>query len=257
MSVLKGFFSWLADEISAIPKNPLARFRRIKVPKLLPRFLEVDEARKLMEATRTPRERVILELLYGSGIRAAELLGLTVDALLLDSGLVRIMGKGSKERLQPLSSFAVAALREWLPARAEALAGAARVHAEALRLKTEGKSIREIGAALGVSGPTAFKYVSRPAPKKTDALFPGRQGPLKKSMLRKIVTDVAGRTDVDRRVYPHLLRHSFATHLLNDGADLRSVQELLGHANLATTQIYTHVSRARLVDVYKRCHPRS
>jgi site-specific recombinase XerD len=258
VSVLKGFYGWLVDAVELLPKNPLASFKGMKVPKRLPRVLHETEAAKVTDAGRTPRERVILELLYGSGIRAGELLALKVEDLQLASAEVMIMGKGDVERLQPISARAVAAIRDWLPERARILAEPLEKHRQAVALQAQGMSFRAIAAAMGVSVPVAFKYVKRPPPVgKVAELLIGRQGPLKNSMLREILVEVAQRTDVDRRVYPHLFRHSFATHLLNGGADLRAVQELMGHANLGTTQIYTHVSRKRLREVYDRAHPRA
>lgn len=258
VSALKGFYSWLADEVGLIAKNPLGSFRFMKVPKKLPRFLHETEAQKIADAARTPRERVILELLYGSGIRAAELLALKVDDLQLAGAEVLIMGKGEKERLQPISVRAVAAIRDWIPERARIMAEPGLKYAQAVALQAQGMSYRAIAAAMGVSVPVAFKHATRPpAAGKVEHLLIGRQGPLKKSMLREILVEVAKRTDVDRRVYPHLFRHSFATHLLNGGADLKAVQELMGHANLETTGIYTHVSRKRLREVYDRAHPRA
>lgn len=217
VSVLRCFFSWLAEEKELLPKNPLARIKSPRVPRRLPRILDEASATKVLDAARTPREQVILELLYGSGVRSAELLGISLGDLFLDGARVLVRGKGGDEGLQPISPQAVEAIRRYLPERAEAVA-----------------RFRE----------------------KTDALLVGRQGPLKKSMLRKIVGEVAARTDVDRAVYPHLLRHCFATHLLNSGADLRAVQELLRHKHIGTTQIYTHVSQQRLEGAYRAAHPR-
>jgi site-specific recombinase XerD len=260
ISVLRLIYTWMADEVDPplISRNPIVGFRRMKVPKRLPRILHEQEAMKIADAARTPRERVILELLYGSGVRAGELLALKLEDLQLANGAVMVMGKGDKERLQPISEQAIAAIREWLPERARLLEEPWEKHRRAVELQSQGLSYRAIAAAMDVSVPVAFKYVKRP-PKvhKLNELLIGRQGPLKKSMLAKILVEVAMRTDVDTRVYPHLFRHSFATHLLNGGADLRAVQKLLGHESLMTTQIYTHVSQKRLREVYDRAHPRA
>lgn len=258
VAVLRGFYSWLADEVGLIQKSPLARFRAIKVPKRLPRFLEEAEAAAIADAARTPRERVVLELLYGSGVRAAELLTLKLEDVHLDSLQVLVMGKGEKERLQPISGRAAAAIRDWLPERARILAEPAEKHEMAARLQAEGLSFRAIARAMGVSVPVAYKYAQRrPPPAAAPELLVGRQGAICGSTLRAIVAEVAARTTVDRRVYPHLLRHSFATHLLNGGANLREVQELLGHEHLSTTQAYTHVAKGRLVEAYRKAHPRA
>lgn len=258
VSVLKGLYSWAHNEAQLISHNPLAHFRSVKVPKRLPRTLHESEAQVIADAAKTARERVIVELLYGSGIRAGELLALKVEDLQLAGAEVLVMGKGEKERMAPISIRAIAAILAWLPERERILAEPRERHQKALALQAQGMSYRAIAQAMGVSVPVAFKYVKRPpASTKIPQLLIGRQGALKKSMLREILIEIASRTSVEKRVYPHLFRHSFATHLLNGGADLRAVQELLGHANLATTQIYTHVSKKRIREVYERAHPRA
>lgn len=258
VSALKCFLSWLADEKEILQKNPAARIRSPKVPRRLPRFLEESDAEKVMNAATDARERVITEMLYGSGFRSSELLGIDIQDVNLAGAETLIRGKGGDEALQPISHLAVQAIRDWLPERARMLSAQHDKHAAAVALRNQGKSFREIAQALNVSVPVAFKYATRPALAREDAaLLISRQGRLKKSHLRNILTKIASRTDLDRSVYPHLLRHSFATHLLNGGADLRAVQELLRHDNLSTTQIYTHVSRKRLKEVYYLAHPRA
>ncbi len=199
----------------------------------LPRVLRSDELEHLLRgsvpssqqrAAPIPdpvdmRDIAIIELLYGSGLRVAELCGLRPTDLDLDGGWLRVMGKGSKERRVPVSPPAVTGLREWLSG----------------------------GRARFVTGPAGG------ADEDPEALFLNRRG--------RAVTPRDVRRIIDRRAgeptHPHALRHTFATHLLDGGADLRSVQELLGHADLGTTQLYTHVSRERLRAVYEQTHPRA
>ncbi len=258
LSVLKCFFGWLVDVKDLLPKDPTARVKAPKTPRRLPRFLDERDTEKLMDASRPGREQVVAELLYGSGIRAAEILAIDLEDLNLAGAEVLIRGKGGDEALQPISARAVEAIRRWLPERAMMITRQARRHAEAVAMRDAGKSFRAIAAAFGVSLPVAFKYVNEaPATKEEAALLVGRQGRLRVSQLRNVLVEIAERTDLARRVYPHLLRHCFATHLLNGGADLRAVQELMRHKRLETTEIYTHVSRKRLKEVYQRAHPRA
>jgi len=161
------------------------------------------------------RARAILELLYATGIRCAELVGLDVGEVDLEARMVRVLGKGNKERIVPFGTRARTALRAWLAARA------------------------------GL----------RP---KTDAVFINlRGGRLSDRSVRALVGRRVREVSLTRRCSPHTLRHSFATHLLARGADLRAIQELLGHASLSTTQRYTHVDTRQLLDVYKKTHPRA
>jgi integrase/recombinase XerC len=222
------FYRWaLAD--GRIDHDPSLLLGRPKVANRLPTVLKTGEASELMEIPAAPddddpeeqavalRDRAILELLYGSGLRVSEAASLARDDVDLDGARVSVMGKGSKERRVPLSDFAVAALREWLEQ------GRARLLVE-----------------------------------PTDALFLNRKHkPIGARDVRAMVQGYAGDLLPGRRVGPHTLRHSFATHLLEGGADIRAVQELLGHRSVATTQRYTHVSRARLFEAYERSHPRA
>jgi site-specific recombinase XerD len=218
VGAVRCFYEWLTD-LDFLPKNPLARLKPIKVPRKVPQVLPINAIEALLKATKTTRERVIIEVLYGSGLRASELLGIRVQDLDLDSSQVLVHGKGNKERLQPLSPGAVQAIRTWLEERA-------------VILKRTGRESER-------------------------ALFIGRKGRLHKSHLRNIVKALAVRAGIDTRVYPHLFRHSFATHLLEGGADLRYVQELMGHDSVGTTQIYTHVALGQLRKVYASAHPRA
>jgi site-specific recombinase XerD len=217
-SALRRYFDWLRRR-GKIAADPAVRLSAPKGEGRLPRVLRPDELRSLLPGPTGPspvdlRDDAVLEVLYGSGLRVAELVGVDVDELDLARGRVVVLGKGRKQRTVPLSEPAVAALRRWL----------------------------DEGRAPMVTADT-------PA----GAVFLNRRGK------RLTARDV--RRIVDRRAssptHPHALRHTFATHLLDGGADLRVVQELLGHADLATTQRYTHVSKERLRSVFDATHPRA
>ncbi|MBA3764196.1 MAG: tyrosine recombinase [Actinobacteria bacterium] len=228
------FYRWaLAD--GRVGADPSLLLGRPKVVNRLPTVLRQKEAAALAEAPataprrgagepRTPVERAVvlrdvaaLELMYGSGLRVGEVASLTIDRIDLDRGRVMVMGKGAKEREVPMSDYAVEALRAFL---------------------------RDGRAVLAPSG-TRHLFHNR------------RKKPFSSRDIRTMVERYGGTVLPGRRVTPHTLRHSFATHLLEGGADIRAVQELLGHASVATTQRYTHVSRARLFQAYEQSHPRA
>ncbi len=200
---------------------PTAQLELPKKPKLLPDILSLEEVQILLSqpSGSTPsgfRDKAMLELLYGTGIRVSELISLDIDDVDLEISLVRCYGKGSKERIIPLGSYAKEAINNYL---------------------THGRPL----------------LIKRLAP----ALFVNvRGGRLSRQGCWQIVKKYAKRAGL-KRIYPHSLRHSFATHLLEGGADLRTVQELLGHAFVSTTQVYTHVSRKHLRKIYEKCHPRA
>ncbi len=227
-SVLRCFFAWLVNR-RTLKENPCDGIRSIKIPRKLPNFLQIPDALRILEVAVKPRERVITELLYGSGLRRDEMVGLELKDLHLDACEARIRGKGGVERVQPISPQAVQAIREWLPERA--------------------KMIEKMKCGRAYSARAVFG--------ETTALLITREGPMSWSTLYDQVKVLAERAGIDRSVYPHLFRHSFATHLLNNGADLRNVQELLGHARLATTQVYTHVAIEDKKRVYMEAHPRA
>ena len=226
-SSLRRYFGWLQRE-GEIEVDPTARLSAPKGEARLPHVLRSDELHRLLDdpvagASDDPRyvrsrDDAVLELLYGSGLRVSEICGLTVRDVDLARGWLSVWGKGSKQRRVPVSAPAVDAVRAWLASgRTEAL------------------------EAWATSGATH------------DALFVNRRGrPLTPRDVQRILDH---RSPVP--THPHALRHTFATHLLDGGADLRAVQELLGHADLATTQIYTHVSRERLRRVFDANHPRA
>lgn len=229
VATLRAFYRFLFRK-GLVTKNVAAQLKSPKIRKGLPRFLTVDEAFRVVEAPSDDpqredalrlRDRALLELLYGAGVRVSELRGLTIADVDLGARRVRVMGKGRKERLAPFGAPALEALRAWLDVRLLVLARAKADAADA----REALWLGEHGTALTV-----------------------RQI---QNIVRRYGALGAGRGDL----HPHALRHSYATHLLDAGADLRGIQELLGHASLATTQRYTHVSVDRLMAVYDKAHP--
>jgi integrase/recombinase XerC len=223
LATLRTFFRYLKRE-GIIEKNPAKMVATPKGGKYLPHALTVDEAFRLLDApdAREPlgsRDRAIMELLYSSGLRVGELTSLNLDDLDLGGGMVRVMGKGGKERIVPIGSKAVEALRSYLARRDE--------------LKQKGEST------------PPYLFLNR------------RGGRLTPRSVARMITTYRLHGGIAKEATPHTFRHSFATHLLDAGADLRGIQELLGHASLSTTQKYTHVSSAKLMEVYDRTHPRA
>jgi integrase/recombinase XerC len=222
LASLRGFFRFAQRE-GLVESNPAKPLRNPRRDRKLPHFLSTREIGRLLDAPEKAslglRDRAMLETMYSAGLRVSELVGVNEGDLDWEQGLVRVRGKGRRERLAPLGSFAIQALRRWLSHR----------HL----------SPREpAGAAAPV-------FVNRFGRRLTTRSV-GR-------MLEKYLKQ----TSLDLRTTPHTLRHSFATHLLDRGADIRSVQELLGHKSLVTTQIYTHVSTAGLRAAYEKAHPRA
>ncbi len=219
LSAWRGFFHYLARD-HGYAQNPCLGIRPPKSAKRLPHALSPDEAGRLMEIAATDplavRDKAILELLYSSGLRLSELTGLAEDDVNFRDATVRVTGKGSKTRIVPVGSHALAALKVWLPARGKL----ARAGAKALFVGQDGKAL----------GPRAV------------------QSRLKQWALKLGLAD---------KVHPHALRHSFASHLLQSSGDLRAVQELLGHASISTTQVYTHLDFQHLAKVYDAAHPRA
>jgi integrase/recombinase XerC len=222
VAAIRSFFRFLERE-QVIPINPALLVNTPKQETHLPAALSVDDTFRLMESPgdispQDSRDRAILETLYSSGLRVGELVGLDVEGIDLDLGVVRTMGKGRKERIVPLGSKAVAALRTYLKQRRRFQKG--NGGQKALFLNTRGSRLTARSVA-------------------------------------RIVEKYARKCGLSARISPHALRHTFATHLLDGGADLRGIQELLGHVSLSTTQKYTHVGMDRLIDIYDRAHPRS
>ena len=224
LSTTRAFYRWLF-ETRRIPSDPATGLRNPKLPQRLPAFLTEDESRSLLELPEpvdfpSARLRCLLELLYASGLRVSELTGLDLQDLLLEQRTVRVMGKGRKERLVPFHAEAGRALEAYLGHRRSFLAVKSLPPSEALFLNQKG----------GRLTPTSVR-----------------------TFLAKVLDQAALRA----RISPHALRHSFATHLLNRGMDLRAIQELLGHASLSTTQRYTHVDLEQLARSYEGAHPRA
>ena len=221
VSSLRRFFQFALRE-GLRTDDPAADLDSPKLPRSLPKVLSESEVEGLLAAPdpATPqglRDRAMLETLYASGLRVSELVGLKVVQVSLDMGVVRILGKGAKERLAPLGEEAVS----WIE-----------------RYRREARP-----ALLG--------------PRKSDALFvTARGGPMTRQAFWGLVKRHARAAGIPREISPHTLRHAFATHLINHGADLRVVQLLLGHADISTTQIYTHVARERLKAIHRKHHPR-
>jgi integrase/recombinase XerC len=219
LSALRGFFNYLIRE-RVIEANPAADIRAPKAPKRLPKTLDVDQVASLLSYPATSllarRDLAMMELLYSSGLRLAELAGLDVTDLDLADRTVRVTGKGSKTRILPVGKQAVAALRTWLTDRAAFVRGG------------------------------------------SEALFVGRDGRrLGARAIQRRIGRWAQAAGIGVPVHPHLFRHSFATHLLESSRDLRGVQELLGHADISTTQVYTHLDFQHLARIYDESHPRA
>jgi integrase/recombinase XerC len=226
VSAIRSFFKFLLKR-QVITQNPASGLRSPKIAKSLPRFLTVDQAFRVMDAPPKEekrakplkaRDQALLETLYGTGVRVSELAGMNIEHCDLSESSVRVLGKGGKERIVPLGKSAVEAIKDYLPARRGLQVKAKDCDPDALWLSRTGRrlSVRQV-----------------------------------QNIVRRHGTLGAGRSDL----HPHAMRHTCATHLLDAGADLRSIQELLGHSSLSTTQKYTHVSVDRLMEVYDRAHP--
>jgi len=222
LSAIRSFYRYLLRE-EIISTSPVADTSSPKLDKRLPSFLTIEEVERLLEAPdlSTPqgqRDRALLELLYASGLRVSELVNLNLEQVNLDSREIRVRGKGSKERVVLMGEPAAEALRAYLKQ------GRPKLFASKIRM--------------------------------TNALFINRYGErLPERRVQRILEKYANIAGIDKGVHPHMLRHTFATHLLDGGADLRVVQELLGHASLSSTQIYTHVTKSQARKVYLSAHP--
>ncbi len=218
----RGFYKYLSGE-KRIKTNP---FKDIDIPKTgqsLPKIISVSEVEALINAgdpkkPKSLRNIAMIEIMYGAGLRVSELIGLKLGDINLDAGLVRVTGKGSKERIIPFGSQAQKVTRQWMD------------------------TVR----------PQLLKQIP------SDYLFVARAGnPMTRQAFWKIVKQYAGMAGLSSKITPHTLRHSFATHLLEGGADLRSVQTMLGHSDISTTQIYTHISKDYLIKMHQAFHPRN
>lgn len=240
LSALRTFVRYLRRE-ELIEHDPTARAVAPRRDQTLPTHLSEPEVTRLIETPSTAdplgrRDRAVLELFYASGLRLSELVGIDVEDLNLTARMVRVMGKGGKERLVPFNQSAASALHAWMSDRAAMLAARRRP-------KAEGRRLKALRAHSGqADDPLFINYRgTRLTGRSVDR------------MLRRYVAQCSTRLGIS----PHALRHSFATHLLERGADLRAIQELLGHSRLSTTQRYTHVNAAQLIEVYRKSHPRA
>jgi integrase/recombinase XerC len=228
LSALRSFFRYLQRQ-KIISSDPLAGITGPKVGQAIPVFLTVDETFALLEAPGPEdsyklRDQAMLELLYSTGMRVSELVSRDIPDLDFKEGVLRVRGKGNKERIVPVGRPALEALQGWLPLRQQLLINA---------------------VARGKSGDTKALFLNN------------RGGRLTVRSVERFVRAYGEKAGIIQIVTPHALRHSFATHMLEMGADLRSVQELLGHASLSTTQRYTHLTLDHLSEVYDRAHPLS
>ncbi len=220
LSAIRSFYRYLLRE-GVVSASPVVTTSSPKLDKRLPSFLTIEEVERLLKAPdlSTPqgqRDRALIELLYASGLRVSELVSLNLGQINLDTNEIRVWGKGSKERVVLMGEPAAEALRHYLSQ------GRPKLLAE----------------------------------KRSNALFLNRYGQrLMERRVQRILQEYAKRAGLNKRVHPHMLRHTFATHLLDGGADLRVVQELLGHARLSSTQIYTHVTKSQARKVYLSAHP--
>lgn len=222
LAALKAFYQFLVRE-NYLEQDPTVNLESPRLEKRLPKVLTIREVETLLAQPDSStaaglRDRAMLELLYATGIRVSELVSLNHSDVNLDLAYIRCLGKGSKERIVPLGSMAVKGVRDYLQ-------------------NGRPRLIRD---------------------RNEEALFVNHHGRrLTRQGFWKIVKKYAEDARIDKEITPHTLRHSFATHLLENGADLRSVQEMLGHADISTTQIYTHITKGRLKEVYARTHPRA
>ncbi len=219
LATVRAFFKYLHRE-GYVKKNPAKLVSSPKTDKSLPGFLDIDETFSLMEAPSgetfiSTRDRAILELLYSSGLRVSELTSLNISDIDMKEALIRVKGKGRKERIIPIGSKALESIKNYLPERV---------------------SIKNKSTAL---------------------ILNNRGGRLTQRSVRRILIHYSRMINLKSNLSPHTLRHTFATHLLHEGADLRSIQELLGHSSLSTTQKYTHVDIGHLTEVYDKAHPMS
>lgn len=222
MSSIKGFFNYLEDA-GYIEKNPTEKLSSVKKSRKLPPVLSFDEIEKILNVPDTNdlvqlRDKAILELFYSSGLRVSELINLKISDLFFADEVIRVLGKGSKERLVPIGGSAI----KWM---------------------------------------TEYLKVTRPVFEKKDKsrgyVFLNRRGTkLSRAWIWEIVNEYSKSAGITKDIHPHTFRHSFATHLLEGGADLRAVQEMLGHADISTTQIYTHIDRDYIKQVHRDHHPR-
>lgn len=219
LATIRGWFAWLSLT-KQVSDDPSEGLKNPQKEKRLPSVLSPQEVANLIGSAKTSRDKAILELLYGAGLRVSELTGLEQKDIDLDKGYLRCLGKGSKERIVPLGQQAVNALRQYLSEQEEKITG------------------------------KKSKPQSKSKPKSKPIFIDRDGGRLNRLIVWQIVKRLAQEAKIQKQLSPHTLRHSFATHLLENGADLRVVQELLGHSSVVTTQLYTHLSRHHLRRAY-------
>ncbi len=223
LAAVRSLYKWLAQE-GVVEQNPAALVATPKLPKKLPRVPTIEEVSGVLDAEMPEssafreRDRAMMELLYGCGIRNSELVGISLGDIRWSNDLILVRGKGRKERYVPLGDAAAAAVRAYLPARSKVLEGVKRL-------------------------------------KETALLISLRGGRLTTRSVGRIVKQIAVAGGLSPDVHPHTLRHAFGTHMLEEGADLRAIQEMLGHERLSTTQRYTQLSVKHVMEVYDRTHP--
>ncbi|RFM25074.1 MAG: tyrosine recombinase XerC [Candidatus Thermochlorobacter aerophilum] len=231
LAAVRSFFRYLVRQ-RILSVYPLSNIKTPKVAKRLPQFLTEEQTRKLFDeqlAALDPdsfegrRDRALLELLYSSGLRLSELIGLNIEDIDMENMLLKVFGKGKKHRIVPFGSFAKDALKKYFEVR---------------------KNLLNIHSARRQEDASAVFLT-----KKAARIYP--------MLVRRLVKKYLGGVTEMKQKSPHVLRHTFATHLLNHGADLRAVSEMLGHSSLSTTEIYTHISFERLKEVYQRSHPKA
>ncbi len=222
LTCLRSFFNFLLHKV-IIEISPVARISSPKMEKRLPNFLHIPEIEELLDCIDTSdpfstRDKAIIETLYSTGIRVSELVGMDIDDINMNVGFIWVLGKGGKERITPIGQMAIDA----------------------------------ISLYLQKSRPTLENH------EREKALFLNRFGTrISARSIRRRVREYGKKACISKNISPHIFRHSFATHLLDAGADLRTIQELLGHVDISTTQVYTHLTRARLTEVYQKAHPRA
>ena len=266
LSGWRGFYTWLGRE-GVVQSNPVQDVRAPKAPKPLPKALSVDDAMQLAEFSATAdvtdpwlecRDAAMVELLYGCGLRVGELAGLDVQAssnakgwLDLEGGEAHVLGKGSKRRSVPIGSKALEAVNAWLAVRDQGLTALQK------------EDVVSAGALpeVAISDGAVFKYAStdkKVSLQAHNALFIGRHGTrLTAQGIWQRLKQRSLKAGLSTPVNPHMLRHSFASHVLQSSSDLRAVQELLGHANISTTQVYTRLDFQHLAKAYDAAHPRA
>ena len=217
LSAIRSFYSYLVDQ-EIVTTNPATIARSPKVKRRLPKVLDTDQAARLLDFqpqnNKEKRDKAIIELLYGSGLRLMEVVGLSIEDLDLAAGFVTVLGKGNKVRQVPLGRLCIKALDEWL--------------------------------------------AEHPSVANNAPLFQSKNGmPMSARTIQKRLKDIAIIQLGDNSLHPHMLRHSYATHMLESSGDLRGIQELLGHNDISTTQIYTHLDFQHLAKVYDKAHPRA